>query len=160
MLHDILSIGVENRGIDLDQGYFGHFNSEFLGVWLGHAITCNGFELESPNLQWICILRFYWLVLNTGVIDLDLQGHLAISSQDSKKQHSPSLFYTDLGQPRGVTRPNILLLIITLPMTTLYVSYKLVNFVSGNGLLHVSTKPLPAPILTPIQWGPVAFMLE
>ena len=35
------------------------------------------------------------------VVDLDLQDHLAFSTQ--KKQHSTSLFYADLGRPRGVT---------------------------------------------------------
>ena len=44
------------------------------------AITCNGFQLESPNMYQICILGFPQLVLKMGVIDLDLQGHLAIIS--------------------------------------------------------------------------------
>ena len=43
-------------------------------------ITCNGFKLESPNSHQICILGFSQLVLKMGVIDLDLQGHLAIIS--------------------------------------------------------------------------------
>ena len=43
-------------------------------------ITCSGFKLESPNLHQICILGFSQLVLKMGVIDLDLQGHLAIIS--------------------------------------------------------------------------------
>ena len=47
-----------------------------------------------------------------GVIDLDLQGHFLISNQDSKKQHSTSLLYIDLGRPRGITRPNVLLLLV------------------------------------------------
>ena len=64
--------------IDLDlQGHFDHFDSEF---WLVPAITFNGFELESSNLHQICILRFSQLVLRMGGIDLDLQGHLAIST--------------------------------------------------------------------------------
>ena len=46
-------------------------------------ITCNGFELESPNVHKICILGFSQLILIMGVIDLDLQGHLAISTQET-----------------------------------------------------------------------------
>ena len=52
--------------------------------------TCNGFELESPNLHQICILRFSQ-VLKMGVIDLDRRGHLAICTQNTKKQYSTSL---------------------------------------------------------------------
>ena len=44
------------------------------------AITFNGFELESQNLHQICILQFSQLVLKIGGIDLDLQGHFAIST--------------------------------------------------------------------------------
>ena len=75
-------------------------------------ITCNGLELESQNLHQICILRFSWLIFNTGVIDHSLQGHLAISSQDSKYRHSTSFLDTDLGRPRSVTLPKVLLCII------------------------------------------------
>ena len=37
-----------------------------------------------------------------GVIGPDLQGHFAISTQNSKKRHSMSLLFTNLGQPRSV----------------------------------------------------------
>ena len=74
-------------------------------IYFVRAITCDGFELKSPNLQQICILGFSQLVLKMRVIDLDLQGHLPISTQNSKKQHSTSLLYTNLGQSRGVTCP-------------------------------------------------------
>ena len=37
-------------------------------------------------------------VLKMGIIDLHLQGHLAISTQSSKKQHSTSLLYIDLAK--------------------------------------------------------------
>ena len=47
-------------------------------------ITCNGFELESPNLHQICILGFSHLVLKMGVIDIDLQGQLAIISTQER----------------------------------------------------------------------------
>ena len=40
------------------------------------------------------ILEFSRLVLETGVIDLDLSGHLVISTQDSKKRRPTSLLYT------------------------------------------------------------------
>ena len=86
-----------------------HFDSKFSEIWLVCAITCDGIELKSPNLHLIWILRFSWLVLDTGVIDHDLQGHFAIWFQDSKKRRSTSLFHTDLGRPRGVARPNELL---------------------------------------------------
>ena len=43
------------------------------------------------------------------IINRGLQGHLAILNQDSKKQPSKSLLYSDLGRPRGITRPNVLL---------------------------------------------------
>ena len=42
-----------------------------------------------------------------GVIGYDLQRHLAISTQNSKKRDSTLLLYTDLGRPRGGTRPNV-----------------------------------------------------
>ena len=45
-----------------------------------------------------------------GVIELELQGNLAILNQDYKKRCSTSLMYPDLGRPRGITRPNVLLL--------------------------------------------------
>ena len=45
------------------------------------------------------------MILKVGVIDHDLQGHLAIWTQNSKKQHSSSLFYTNLGRPRGIAHP-------------------------------------------------------
>ena len=48
-------------------------------------------------------------MLDKGVIDLDLQGHLAILNQDSKKRHSVLPLCTDLGRTRGVTRSNVLL---------------------------------------------------
>ena len=74
-----------------------------------YAINCNGFELESPNWHQICILGFSRLILKLGVIDLDLQCHVAFFTQNSRKLHSTSLVYTDLGRTRGVTRPNVLL---------------------------------------------------
>ena len=42
------------------------------------VITCNGFELDSPNLHQICILWCSWLLLKIEVIGLELQGHLTI----------------------------------------------------------------------------------
>ena len=70
-------------------------------------ITFKGFELESPNLHQICYLGISQLVSKTRVVDFDLQGHLATSTQNFKKQQSTSISYSDLGQPRGV--PNMLL---------------------------------------------------
>ena len=68
--------------IDIDQqAHFGQFDLEFKEIWVVRAITFNGFELESPNLHQICIIGFSQLVLNMGVIDFDLQGLLALSTQ-------------------------------------------------------------------------------
>ena len=61
----ISKIGVS----DLDlQGHYGHYDSEFLEIWLVHAITWNGFGLQSPNLHQIYILRFSF----TGI---EYRGH-------------------------------------------------------------------------------------
>ena len=68
------------------------------------SITCTGFQLQVPNLNLICIWRFSHLVLEMGVIDLDLQGYLDISTQNSM-----TLFYTILGRSWGGTRGNVLL---------------------------------------------------
>ena len=70
--------------IDFDlQGQFGHFDLE---IRIVHAITCNGFELQSPNFPQICILGFSHLVLQMKVIDLDLQCDLAISTQNFQRR--------------------------------------------------------------------------
>ena len=66
-------------------------------------ITCNGFELESPNLYQICILGFSQLVLKMEVIDHDLQGLAIVSTQETA--FNVALVHTDLGRPRGATRP-------------------------------------------------------
>ena len=60
--------------------HFGYFDLEIRFV---HAMTCNGFELQSPNLRQIYILGYPQLVLKIAVIDLDIQGHLAISTQET-----------------------------------------------------------------------------
>ena len=76
----VLKMGV----IDLDlQGHFGHFDKEFLEMWLVFVTTYNGFELESPNLHQICILGFSRLVLKMEVIDIDLQGLAIVSTQET-----------------------------------------------------------------------------
>ena len=46
-------------------------------------MTCNGFELESPNLHQICILGICQMLLKMGIIDIYLQGHLAISTLET-----------------------------------------------------------------------------
>ena len=64
---------------DLDfQYHFGHFDLEFLEMWFVCVTTCNGFELESPNLHQIYILGFSRLLLKMEVTGIDLQGYLAI----------------------------------------------------------------------------------
>ena len=57
------------------QVHFGHFDSEFLEIWLVSAITCHSFGLESPNLHQTCILVYSRLVLKVKVIKFNLQGH-------------------------------------------------------------------------------------
>ena len=52
-------------------------------LYFVRTITRHRFELESPNLHQTCIMRYSQLVLKMGVIDLDLQGHLAISTQET-----------------------------------------------------------------------------
>ena len=90
--------------IDLDlQVHLGHFDLKFLEIWLVCMITCNGFELESPNLHQICILGFSLLLLKMEVIDLDLQCHLTIIP--IQELLSTLVLYTELGWPRGATRP-------------------------------------------------------
>ena len=56
------------------QVHFGHFDSEFWEFQLVRMATFNEFELESPNLNQICILGFLQLVLKMGSIDRNRQG--------------------------------------------------------------------------------------
>ena len=126
----VLIIKVFDFDLDL-QGQFYYFNSKFWEIQSVHAITRNGLKLESSKLHHqICILGFSQLVLKMGVIDLDLQGHLAILIQNSRKQYSTFLLYTDLGQPRGVTRPNVLLFKITVQVVIMMnsLSWRLLHF--------------------------------
>ena len=88
--------------IDLD------FQS-FWPFWLVLAITRLRFELESQ----ICIkyaswdsLRWYW---KWGWLTLIFK---VIWPFQLKKRHLTSLLYTDLGWPRGVTRPKRVLVYI------------------------------------------------
>ena len=98
------------------RGHLGHFDSKFFEIRLVCTIVFNGFQLDSPNLHQICILGFSLLAMKMNVIDLDLQGRLAISPQNSNNScHSMSLLYTDLGRPRGVTRPTRALVVIYFP---------------------------------------------
>ena len=46
-------------------------------------------------------------------IDIDLQGHLAISTKT--KLHSTLFLYIDLGKPRGATRPKRAFVLNILP---------------------------------------------
>ena len=116
----ILKMGVIHLDLDI-QGHFSHFDfdSEFGEFWLVFTITWNGFEQESQNLDQICILGFFQLVLKMGDINLDLHGHLTIYTQNSEKQRSTSLLYTDLGWPKGVTRPKHALVIPRLQLCML-----------------------------------------
>ena len=101
----VLKIGV----IDLYlQSHFG-ISTQSCGNVVCSRNNLKWFELESSHLHQICVLRFPWQVYHTGIINRDLQGHLAILNQVSMKWRSTSLLYTDQGRPRGITRPNVLL---------------------------------------------------
>ena len=81
--------------IDFDlQGHAGQFDLEFLEIWLFCVITSNGFDLESPNVHQICILRLSWPLLKTEVIDLDLQVHLAIISIQETAFNSALVYWS------------------------------------------------------------------
>ena len=87
MHHGILSAGIENEGhLPLPSRSFWSFGLRILENWAyppDNSIICNGFELESPHVHQICILVFYQLLLKVGVIDRDLEDHLAISTQET-----------------------------------------------------------------------------
>ena len=108
---DIISVGIGNGGHwPWPYGHFGHFDSELSEIWLAHAITCNGIELDPLNLPQMCILRLSELVLKIGLIDIDLQGHLSKSTQNAKKRRSTSLAYADLAGQWVLHATNVLLL--------------------------------------------------
>ena len=108
MHHGILSAGIENGDHWPSRSFWPSWR-RILENLVCRAIRCSGFELESTNLHQICILGFSQLVLKMGVNDIDLLGHLAISTQNSKKQHSASLSHTDLGRPRVLHVLDVLL---------------------------------------------------
>ena len=63
---------------------------------IGHFRTIGQSQLSNPSdLPCSCSDSWY----------LDIQGHLAIPTQNSKKQHSTLLLYTDLGHPLCFTHP-------------------------------------------------------
>ena len=75
--------------IDLEfQGHLGHFDAVLYENWLDWIITCNGFQLQWPNVNQICNLINSQLVMNMGIIEIDLQCLLDISTQNSMKWHS------------------------------------------------------------------------
>ena len=103
MLQVILSVGIKIGAIDLDlQAYFRRFDSEFLR----HSVCPR--DKSSPI--WATFTKFAQNMhveillagIENGVIDFDLQGHLAISTS---KAVFKLLLYTDLHQPRAVTSP-------------------------------------------------------
>ena len=90
----ILSAIIENWGHwPWPSRSFCPFDLEFLEILLVCMITCNGFQLESPNLYQICILGYSQLVLKMAVIDLDLQCHLAIVLTKKKTTFNVPLVY-------------------------------------------------------------------
>ena len=96
---------LEMRVIDYDfQGNWGHFGEEFWEIRLVRIINFNGFELGPTNMH--ASWGVFQLLMKMGVIDLDLQGHFAISPQNSKTSHSTSPLYTGgrLNKKDGLTR--------------------------------------------------------
>ena len=80
------------------------------------------FMLFAPELvtdlrwnHWICTKHASWDTRHwcwkLMSLTLTFKVILAISTQNYRKRHSTSLLYSDLGRPKGVTRPNVLLLI-------------------------------------------------
>ena len=81
--------------IDLDlQGHFGHFDL----LWIWARIT-----KFAPNV--------HLGILSAGIENGGLIFKV-IWSFHPKKQLSASLLYSDLGRPRGITHPHVLLLVI------------------------------------------------
>ena len=62
---------------------FWPFWLKILGRLACPSITCSGCDRESPNLYQTCNLIYSQLLLKMGLMDLDLQGYLAISSQET-----------------------------------------------------------------------------
>ena len=122
----ILSTGIENRH---------HWRWPSISFWLRilGKLACPG-----NNLWWIWarITKFTSKmnleILLTGIdLDLDLHGHWVISNQDSNKQHSILLMYFDLGQPRHVTRPSVLLLLFYLTNISIMNTYAVSEMLQG-----------------------------
>ena len=75
--------------IDLDlQGHFGLKLTDFCKFDRVHAITRQGFDLGTPFLHRMCILGPFSALLKMGLIDLDLQGHFGLLT-DQFSQISP-----------------------------------------------------------------------
>ena len=62
-------------------------------------------QIYTKHASWDTLVGYQKI----GIFDVDLHGHLAILTQNFKRQCSTLLLYTDLGWPRGITRPNVLL---------------------------------------------------
>ena len=76
-------------------------------------ITHRRFELESLNLQQTYIMGYSLLVLKIRVIDLDLEVIRSFRlriPRNGRMLYNVVLVY--LGWPRGVTLPNVLLLVL------------------------------------------------
>ena len=103
----ILSADIEDRG------HWSWPSRSFWLFWLrilyNFSLSVRQIVMNLTQTHQICIFRFSRLVLKRVVIDLDLQNHLTISTQNFRKRRSTLLFYTDLGRPRGISRPNVLL---------------------------------------------------
>ena len=89
------------------------------------------------------------MILKVGVIDHDLQGHLAIWTQNSKKQHSSSLFYTNLGRPRGIAHPKRAFVSVIWTVVPVYL--RELCFISCYFLLQVIVWPSWVPAFSCVK---------
>ena len=99
--HGILSVGIGNGG---------HWPWPSRSFWPFWLRILGNFACLHDNLYWIWarITKFPWNVY-LGILSAVIEngGHWRWPSRSfrHKKRHSTSLLYTDLGRPRGVTRP-------------------------------------------------------
>ena len=101
------SVSPKQTTLEEDRELFKNFSS----------ILCLWFDIQGRRTD-----NFFYWVLNTDteVINLDLQGHTAISNP--RNGISTLLLYTDLGRPRGITRRNVLLSIDAIDVSYIIIS--------------------------------------
>ena len=101
------SVSPKQTTLEEDRELFKNFSS----------ILCLWFDIQGRRAD-----NFFYWVLNTDteVINLDLQGHTAISNP--RNGISTLLLYTDLGRPRGITCRKVLLSIDAIDVSYIIIS--------------------------------------